>query len=123
MRAIVLLCLLPMGAFAGGMEEPPPYEDPCTVLPSEAAYKAGVIGMDPEEAWQLHLVLARARCGTPEPLFKVLGWTDEQILRSVFNGHHVPKPHNPAPIPLPGGTLTLLTGLAALIFLKRKKPA
>ena len=116
-----LLMLLAFQAAAGGLGDPHPYEDPCTVLPSESVYKAGVFGMNPEEAWQMHLILVAARCGTPEPelpLFKQLNWTDDQILHSVFNGHHVPV--HPSPIPVPASFWMMLLAVGSLLIFKKR---
>ena len=118
---MTMLCLLaavlPSPAFPDGFGEPPPYEDPCVLEPpSQSTFKASVIGMDPEGAWQMFLVLRDARCGdVPSPLYQIMGMTDAEILRSAFNGHHVPSPaERPAPIPVPGALVLLLSALAAL---------
>jgi hypothetical protein len=120
----VLVALLPLAAFADGFGEPPPYDDPCVVPPpSQSVFKASVIGMDPEAAWQMHVVLRDARCGdVPDPLFRIMGMTESEILRSAFNGHQVPKPMVlPSSMPVPGTLILLLTAVGALALAQRSR--
>lgn len=119
MKWALLLSLIPLSALADGLSEVPPYTNPCEeVFPTREDYISRVHDMDPEIAYQLAVGLRDALCddvALPIDSIFLNGMTEDEVLRSVFNGHQVPT----APIPLSGSLWFLSMSLGFLYWIRR----
>ncbi len=107
LRLALLLCALPTFAEGGGLATGV-LDDPCATPPlSFPAFAATVApGDDAPGLHRMYLALRLAACGdAPVPPA-----SEALLLRWFASGHHVPLP-DPAPVPLPGSMLLLLTAL------------
>lgn len=120
-HAIAILLLLGGPAFADGPAADYPDDKPCDrPFPTFEEYASRVFGMDAKEAYRMATLLRERACGdveTPLEHWQARGWTDETLLAAIFNGHDVPTPIAPIPLPWPGPLLG--AALLALAGCKR----
>lgn len=119
---LLLLVIFCHPVFAGGPVAEFPDDSPCDqdFLTFEQ-FQMTWVGEGADDGYRLALILRDRACGdvpTPAEMWEARGWTDESLLRAVFNGHS-PGP-SPAKVPLPGAVAMLLGALALLLGAKRK---